>query len=178
MKPISSSDLVVRALSKRATRGTATIAGFTVLCALGRSGLVPAALKREGDGTTPIGCFPVRYVLYRPDRGRRPRTVLPLRHLRSDDGWCERPDDRHYNQLVRLPHASVTDRMWRGDHLYDVVMVIGHNDRPRLHARGSAVFIHLARPGFLPTAGCIAFNRRDLARVLARLTRRSRVVVV
>lgn len=171
-------NIVVRALSRRATCGIAMIGGLRLRCALGRSGSLAAALKREGDGTTPVGRWSVRQVLYRADRMPRPRTALPARSMRADDGWCERSGDRLYNRLVRLPHPAVTDRMWRSDHLYDVVLVIGHNDRPRLHGRGSAVFVHLARPGYAPTAGCIAFGRRDIALVLARLGRGSAVIVV
>ncbi|MEZ5730668.1 MAG: L,D-transpeptidase family protein [Hyphomicrobiaceae bacterium] len=170
--------LVVRALSRRATHGHAIIGGLTVRCALGRGGTLPAALKREGDGTTPVGRFPVRYGLWRPDRQRRPRCALALKPLGPDTGWCEKPGDPLYNRQVRLPHPSVTDRMWREDHLYDIVLVIGHNDRPRLRGRGSAIFLHLARPGYRPTAGCIAFSRRDMNLVLARLGASSEVVVI
>jgi len=172
-------DLVVRALSRRATRGIATISGLKLACALGRTGTAQAAMKREGDGKTPVGRFKVRYMLYRPDRQPRPRaSITDIRPLTPADGWCERPGDRHYNRQVRLPHPAVTDRMWREDHLYDVVVVIDHNERPRLEGRGSAVFIHLARSGYRPTAGCIAFSRRDLALVLTRLRPGSAVVVV
>jgi L,D-peptidoglycan transpeptidase YkuD (ErfK/YbiS/YcfS/YnhG family) len=135
-------------------------------------------LKREGDGGTPLGCFPVRQVLYRADRMRRPRTTLPLRAIGEYDGWCEDPADRNYNRLVRLSAASSADRLKRDDHLYDLVLVLGYNDRPRVRGRGSAIFMHLARPGFAPTAGCIALERRDLLMLLAGLRRGAGIVVM
>ena len=114
--------------------------------ALGRAGI--RALKREGDGATPLGRFPVRQVLYRADRVARPRTRLPVRAIRSDDGWCEDPADRNYNRLVKLPSRRSADRLSRSDHLYDLVLVLGYNDRPRVRGKGSAIFVHLARPGY------------------------------
>jgi L,D-peptidoglycan transpeptidase YkuD (ErfK/YbiS/YcfS/YnhG family) len=144
--------------------------------ALGRSGIL--ALKREGDGGTPLGCFPVRQVLYRADRMRRPRTKLPLRAIDARDGWSEDPADRNYNRLVKLSSDSNADRLKRDDHLYDLVLVLGYNDRPRVRGRGSAIFMHLARPGFAPTAGCIALERRDLLMLLAGLRRGAGIVVM
>jgi L,D-peptidoglycan transpeptidase YkuD (ErfK/YbiS/YcfS/YnhG family) len=143
--------------------------------ALGRTGV--SALKREGDGATPLGRFAVRQVLYRPDRMARPRTSLPVRAIRSDDGWCENPADRNYNRLVRLSPQSDADRMRREDHLYDLVIVLGYNDRPRVRGKGSAIFVHLARPDHAPTAGCIALSRHDLTMLLAELRPGSSIAV-
>jgi L,D-peptidoglycan transpeptidase YkuD (ErfK/YbiS/YcfS/YnhG family) len=143
--------------------------------ALGRTGI--RALKREGDGGTPLGRFPVRQVLYRADRQVRPRTPLPLHAIRDDDGWCEDPADRNYNRLVRLSRRSKADRLKREDQLYDLVLALGYNDRPRVKGKGSAIFVHLARPGYAPTAGCIALSRHDLRMLLAELDRGTRIVV-
>ena len=143
--------------------------------ALGRTGI--RALKREGDGGTPIGRFPVRLVLYRADRDPRPRTQLPLRAIRDHDGWCDDPADRNYNRLVRLPSRRSAEGLKRADPLYDLVLVLGYNDVPRVRGRGSAIFVHLARPGFTPTDGCIALSRRDLTMLLSRLGPRSAIVV-
>jgi L,D-peptidoglycan transpeptidase YkuD (ErfK/YbiS/YcfS/YnhG family) len=135
--------------------------------ALGRAGLV--TLKREGDGATPRGRFhPVR-LWWRADAGGRPRTRLPVRRIRRSDAWCEDPADRRYNQPVRLRDAVVGDRLWRADPLYDLVVEIDHNRRPRVKGRGSAIFIHVARPGLSPTAGCVALPAAGLRRLLMRL---------
>ncbi len=168
-RPQSAPQLVVRGLCGRAQHGILTYGGLRVPCALGRSGR--RAHKREGDGATPIGRFAVREAFYRADRLSRPRTRLPLRPLRVDDGWCDDPDDRNYNRHVRHPYGASAERLWRADGLYDLVIVIGHNDRPRVRGRGSAVFIHVAGPGLAPTAGCIALRLPDLVRLIGRLSR-------
>jgi L,D-peptidoglycan transpeptidase YkuD (ErfK/YbiS/YcfS/YnhG family) len=144
--------------------------------ALGRSGI--SALKREGDDSTPLGRFPIRLVLYRSDRVPRPRVPFPVRAIHDDDGWCEDPADRNYNRLVKLSPRSAADRLKRDDHLYDLVLVLGHNDRPRVKGKGSAIFIHLAREGFTPTAGCIAFCRRDLRALLGELRQGTEILVL
>jgi L,D-peptidoglycan transpeptidase YkuD (ErfK/YbiS/YcfS/YnhG family) len=141
--------------------------GLMFRCALGKGGV--AAAKREGDGATPVGCFAFRRVLYRPDRGGPPATGLPIAALAESDGWCDDPADPAYNQPVRLPFAPSHERLWRDDHLYDVIVVIGHNDDPPVPFLGSAVFMHLARPDWTATEGCIALSRPDLETLLARL---------
>ena len=104
-------------------------------------------------------------------------TQLPLTPIRPDDGWCEDPASRHYNRPVKVPAGSPADRLARADRLYDFIVEIDHNTRPRVTGRGSAVFIHVARPGFAPTAGCIALTTATLRRLLARLGPRTRIVV-
>ena len=146
-------------------------------CALGRSGIIQQTDKREGDGATPAGVFPLRSVLYRSDRGESSRIMLPSRALEPDDGWCEDPADPQYNRLVKLPHGTATDRLWREDHLYDVIVVIGHNDDPVRPGMGSAIFLHLARPDYSATAGCVAVSREDMARILAAVRPGSRIVI-
>lgn len=135
--------------------------------AIGRGSVRP--LKREGDGGTPLGRFPVRLVLYRADRMKRPRTSLPVRAIRANDGWCDEPNDRNYNRLVQLPTKRSAEGLMREDALYDVVLVLGYNDRPRIRGKGSAIFVHLAREEYTPTEGCVALSRRDLMTVLAEI---------
>jgi L,D-peptidoglycan transpeptidase YkuD (ErfK/YbiS/YcfS/YnhG family) len=142
---------------------------------LGLAGL--AALKREGDGATPIGRFAIRQVLYRADRHVRPTTPLPLRAIRSFDGWCEDPHDPNYNRLIKLSPRYEGDRLTREDQLYDLIIVLGYNDVPRVRGRGSAIFVHLARDGYTPTAGCIGLSRHDLSMLLAHARRGSRIII-
>lgn len=150
--------MVTRAPGAR-TRGLLHLASGVRACALGRSGIT--ALKREGDGATPLGVFPLRMLLYRADRTRWPSTVLPSHAIGPDDGWSDDPADRNYNRMIRLPSMGSAEGLKRQDHLYDLVLVMGYNDLPRVRGRGSAIFIHLARPGYLPTEGCIAVSKRD-----------------
>jgi L,D-peptidoglycan transpeptidase YkuD (ErfK/YbiS/YcfS/YnhG family) len=159
--------LLVRARPGRKTQGFLRVNALALPVALGRGGI--AANKREGDGTTPRGRFRLRCLWWRPDRGPRPRTQLPLRRIRPDDAWSEDPSDRLYNRPFRRQAGAEGDRLWREDHLYDLVIEIDHNRRPRVARRGSAVFIHIARPGFAPTAGCVALEAKTLRRLLQYL---------
>ena len=163
----------LRTLSAAANRGFLQVGQRLLPCAIGRSGV--RAVKREGDGATPRGTWPVRCVLYRPDHLRRPSVPMPVRPIRRDDGWCDASQDRNYNRAVRHPYPASAERLWRDDELYDVVLVLGYNDVPRTGGRGSAIFIHLARPDYAATAGCIALSRRDLARLLATMRPRTAV---
>lgn len=157
--------LVVRA-APGATRGTLAVGERVRPCALGRGGLVSG--KSEGDGGTPCGRFPLRRLFYRPDRETAPATSLPVLPLAQDLGWCDDPaDPANYNKLVRLPFTPSHERMWRDDGLYDLVIEVGYNDAPAVPGRGSAIFVHLARPDFRPTEGCVALSRDDLLAVLA-----------
>lgn len=138
--------------------------GAQYRCALGRGGV--RLDKQEGDGATPIGCFPLRRVLYRADRLHAPVTALPVAPIEADDGWCDDPADPAYNRPVKLPRAGRHERLWRDDHLYDVVVVLGHNDDPPVPGKGSAIFLHVAHVDYRPTEGCVALALPDLLTVL------------
>jgi L,D-peptidoglycan transpeptidase YkuD (ErfK/YbiS/YcfS/YnhG family) len=149
--------------------------GFSIPVALGRGGI--QANKREGDGASPRGRFRLVRLWWRTDRRPRPNTRLPARAIRSDDAWCEDPSDRRYNLAIKLSTSSPGDRLQRDDALYDLVIELDHNTRPRIAGRGSAVFIHVARPGLTPTAGCVALNASMLARLLPHLTTSSEIEI-
>ena len=157
-------------------RGRLVAGALVVPCALGRSG--PTRRKREGDGGTPVGRFRLIGVAFRPDRIQRPRTLLPLKAIRPDDGWCDDPRDRRYNRPIRLPDTAGHERMWRADGLYDLVVDIAWNRGPIRRGWGSAIFLHLAREGFGPTEGCVALSRPALRRLLARIGPRTRIEIV
>jgi L,D-peptidoglycan transpeptidase YkuD (ErfK/YbiS/YcfS/YnhG family) len=135
-------------------------------CALGKSGV--RADKREGDHATPLGMFAFRQVLYRPDREAPPRTALPTRAIAPNDGWCDDTGDPGYNRPVALPYPARHEAMWRVDAIYDLVLVIGHNDDPVVKGAGSAVFVHVARPDWSGTEGCVAFRVEDLRLLLSQ----------
>lgn len=153
--------------------------GRALPCAIGRGGM--KARKREGDGATPVGVFPLRQIFFRRDRSQRSGGGLPQRAIRCNDGWCDRPADRNYNRFVQHPYPASAERLWRDDGLYDLVLVVGYNDRPRVKGLGSAIFLHVAnRNGRGPleaTEGCIALEKRHVAHILARTGRRTRLIV-
>ena len=167
--------MVLRTLSATSRHGRLEFGGLIVRCAIGKGGR--RARKREGDGATPMGRWLLREVRYRADRGLPPRTGLPLRPMHSGDGWCDAARDRNYNRPVRHPYPASAEHMLRADALYDVVVVLAYNERPRIKGLGSAIFMHLARPGYEPTAGCIALRVRDLRLVLRRAWPGVRMIV-
>ncbi|MEE2760296.1 MAG: L,D-transpeptidase family protein [Pseudomonadota bacterium] len=135
-------------------------------CALGRAGITTE--KHEGDGATPAGHFPLRHLYYRADRIAALETGLPKSVITENHGWCDDPACASYNNLVRLPHAGSHEVLWRKDALYDAAVTIGHNYNPAVAGMGSAIFLHVAAPGFTPTEGCIALDAADLIAVLVR----------
>ena len=137
-------------------------------CALGKTG--QTYLKQEGDRKTPIGAWRPLVVLYRPDRLQRPRTNLPISRLHPTDGWCDDKTDRNYNRPVTRPYPASSETLWRGDELYDLIIVLDHNQIPRVKGRGSAIFMHVAKPGYPPTDGCVALQKSDLINLLPHLS--------
>ncbi|WP_415418235.1 L,D-transpeptidase family protein [Acetobacter malorum] len=140
--------------------------GHKVMSAvIGKNGLTEQ--KQEGDHATPIGIFPLRKVYYRADRLIKPKTILPVEPLSPRDGWCDDPQSPDYNRFVKLPHPARHEQLWREDHVYDLIVVMGYNDNPAISGRGSAIFMHLQRPDRTPTEGCLALSESDLRTVLA-----------
>ena len=141
-------------------------------CAVGRSGI--KADKSEGDGATPTGRFHFEGVYYRPDRLTKPVTSLPIIAIQPDDGWCDDPKDPLYNQPVKLPYPASHERLWRQDHLYDLLIVTNHNRYPAVPGKGSAIFIHVARldvhEQYTPTDGCLSLSLPDLQSILSTAT--------
>jgi L,D-peptidoglycan transpeptidase YkuD (ErfK/YbiS/YcfS/YnhG family) len=141
------------------------IRGESFRCALGERGV--RLEKEEGDRATPAGVLPLRRVFYRADRGPAPACAVPVEPIAPTDGWCDDPGHRDYNRYVRLPHDARCEELWRTDGLYDIIGVLGWNDSPVLRRRGSAIFLHVSRPDYAPTEGCVALSIADLWRVLA-----------
>lgn len=151
--------------------------GRTMRCAVGKRGALPAEQKREGDGATPIGRWPLRQLYYRADRLPPPETVLASQPLRPQDGWCDAPTDANYNRFVQHPYPASAERLWREDHVYDLIVPLGYNDDPVKLGQGSAIFLHVARPDYAPTEGCVALARQDLLFLLRTLRPNTEMVI-
>ena len=139
----------------------------TYRCAIGLSGI--SDTKKENDGTTPAGQYNIRNVLYRPDRIPQPDTFLRVQPLNTNDVWCDNPEKKEYNRKVKYSRTLTTERLWRKDNLYDLILVIGYNDDPVIAGKGSAIFMHVANPNYKPTRGCIALKLGDLYQLLKSL---------
>jgi L,D-peptidoglycan transpeptidase YkuD (ErfK/YbiS/YcfS/YnhG family) len=158
-------ELIVRANGRR--RALLECGRVACRAAMGSAGI--GIKHAEGDAITPAGVFPVRRALYRADRIARPESGLTLGAIARDDGWCDAPHDSAYNRPVKLPYCASAEALWREDHLYDLLVVLGFNDAPVVPGAGSAIFLHVARPDYAPTQGCVAVAIGDLLQVLALL---------
>lgn len=136
-------------------------------CAIGKGGMVEARQKREGDGASPIGDWEMRRIFYRADKIDPPVSKLPIIPIKENDGWCDDPNDPLYNRPVSLPYTASHEKLWREDDVYDIIVELGHNDNPPVPGLGSAIFLHIAKPNYEPTEGCIALSEEDLRTVLA-----------
>ena len=165
----------VRAAAGNRRRGWLMAGQLVIPVPLGRGGIL--ANKREGDGATPKGTYRLRRLWWRADHHPRPKTFLPIRAIKRDDAWCEDPASRHYNQPIKLGGDAGGDRLMRDDQLYDFIIEIDHNTSPRVAGRGSAVFLHLARPDFSPTAGCVSMKQSDMLQLLRRIGPETKIVI-
>ena len=167
--PVTIDRIIIRRKPGASTRGILAAGPFRMPCALGRSSTT--IVKREGDGATPVAVMAATEIWFRGGRrgDRRVRAGV--------DGWCDAPTNAAYNRHVRLPIPASAESLARDDRLYDVVVVLDWNYRRRARGRGSAIFFHVAKPGYPPTEGCIAVAPRDMAKLAPFLTRRTRFVV-
>ncbi len=149
--------------------------GKTYDCAIGKKGF--ARNKLEGDNCTPLGNFPLREILYRADKIPKLRTKLPLQPINHDYGWCDAPTDPDYNRKVKLPYSASHEKLWRDDDIYDVIVIIGYNDSPITPGKGSAIFLHVARPGYEGTEGCVALKLPDLLEVLSNADTHTKIII-
>ena len=147
--------------------GRLSFGDIDMACTIGRSGACAAEDKREGDGCTPLGTWPVRGVLLRSGKVAADGIRLPWRWVRTGDGWSDDPADPAYNRPVHLPRAHSAESLLREDDAYDVIVILGHNDAPPVPGQGSAIFFHLSEGR--PTAGCVAVEREDMLRLLPLL---------
>ena len=149
--------------------------GHRMRAALGRSGVTRN--KREGDGATPAGVFALRSLLYRADRIARPATLLDCAAISEVAGWSDDPADPAYNRPVTLPHGFGHERLWREDGVYDLIVPLGYNDAPPIAGRGSAIFLHVARPAYEATEGCVALSLADFLLMLAESGPETRIAI-
>jgi L,D-peptidoglycan transpeptidase YkuD (ErfK/YbiS/YcfS/YnhG family) len=168
--------IVVRRRPGHPCQGLLTVGSKTYLCALGRGGV--SSNKREGDGATPLGSMRLIGGYFRSDHVRLGSCALAMERIADHSGWCDDAKDANYNRPVRLPYKASHEVMKRKDGLYDVVIVLDYNLRPRQSGRGSAIFFHVAKPGLTPTEGCVALPAQTMKLLLPRLSRHTVMTVL
>ena len=154
---------------------TLTFNGKSYRCAIGKNGF--SANKKEGDNCTPIGEFALRECWYRVDKIAAPKTSLPLKGIHEDDGWCDASDAREYNKHIKLPFHASHEKLWREDDVYDLIIPLGYNDSPIIPGKGSAIFMHVAKPDYAGTEGCVALARENLLEILPHFNTQIRIEI-
>lgn len=157
-------------------RGWLCAGSLMIPCSLGRNGVT--RFKREGDGKTPLGRFAIRtgYVQRERFRALTP-TQITLRQLTGHEGWCDDVASATYNRPIRLPNPAGHEILKRSDGVYDLILVLDYNLRPRIRGRGSAIFFHLTRQRGEATAGCVAISPADMRRLLPRLSKKAALLI-
>ncbi|MDO9416594.1 MAG: L,D-transpeptidase family protein [Pararhizobium sp.] len=168
--------ITVRRAPGQKSRALVCAGGRVEQAAIGRSGIT--SRKREGDGATPLSSMALLGGYLRADRTTLPPTALPLARTRSSMLWCDAPAHARYNRPVSKPFTASHEELMRSDGLYDVCLVMDWNISARGRNRGSAIFFHLNRPGYLPTEGCIAVSLPAMKRLIRFMRAGTRVVVV
>ena len=172
--------ITVEASTTRTTYATARIWRRAAGCWVAVGGPYPARVgwnglrvnRREGDGTTPIGTFPIAPTMY--GNGPNPGVRFRYVRLRCGDWWVEDPRSPAYNTFqrfgcgVRPPFKLTTPDMSKSRRAYVHLAVIEFNMHPIVPGRGSGIFLHAQTDG--PTNGCVSLPRADLVRVLRWLS--------
>ena len=157
-------------------RGKLMLNGRQIDCFFGKGGVTPEKDKREGDHKSPLGAFPIRKVFWRADKGPRPQSPFETIAIEENFGWCDAKDDSNYNKFVLHPYPASAEKLWRNDDLYDIIVVLGHNDSPVIAGMGSAIFLHCTREGYAGSEGCLAISNSDLRELLDHSTLCTKII--
>jgi L,D-peptidoglycan transpeptidase YkuD (ErfK/YbiS/YcfS/YnhG family) len=161
-------------LIKLKNKDTLQFDNFVFKCTIGKKGI--SSKKKEGDLCTPKGTFSIKNLYYRSDRLLKPQTKIIIKKIKKNMGWCNDPKSNKYNSLVTVKEKIRYEKMYRKDHKYDIVVVIGYNLKKPIPYKGSAIFIHLTN-NYKPTAGCIALNKKDLLILLKLINKKTEIKI-
>ena len=92
--------------------------------------------------------------------------------------WCDDPNSRQYNKLVKLPSAFSYEKLYRRENIYDIILVLNYNMNPAKKNKGSAIFIHIAKKNYSATKGCIAIKRNDIKKLASIINRKTLVKIL
>ena len=152
-----------------------TYGNYKVKCAVGKRGI--NRKKKEGDLSTPKGTFQVKKVYYRHDKVKNLKTCFKKIVIRKNMGWCDDPRSNRYNKLIKYPFKYKSEKLFRADNTYDIILVLNFNMNPIKKDKGSAIFIHVAKRKFNPTKGCVAIEKKELRKLLKTLKKNSKIKI-
>ena len=149
---------------------------YKVKCVIGKRGI--SSFKKEGDLTTPRGKFQIKGLFYRKDRIKRLKTKLKKITITKNMGWCDDPESKQYNKLIKLPFSQSKEKLYRKDNIYDLILILNYNMDPVKKNKGSAIFIHVAKKKMTPTKGCLAIKKIDLLKLLKLIEKKTLVKII
>ncbi len=149
---------------------------YKVKCAIGKKGV--GVKKKEGDLITPKGEFKIIKIFYRKDRLYRIQTKLKKIEITKDLGWCNDSKSNKYNKLIKYPFKFSSEKLYRTDNIYDIILVLDFNINPTIKNKGSAIFIHVAKRNYERTEGCIAVSKRNLKKIIMNISHKTKVKVL
>ena len=143
-------------------------------CAIGKNGIKRS--KKEGDFCTPTGQFNLGPIYYRKDRINKLNTKLNIFPITKNMNWEDDPYNQNYNKLT-FNNKKSTEKLFRKDNIYDIIVVVNYNNNPIVPGKGSAIFMHVTKNNYFPTRGCIALQKKDLIFMLSKLSVNEQILI-
>ena len=153
---------------------TLCVDDFQFRCSIGKNKLKKN--KVEGDKSTPVGKFRLKYLYYRKDRIKKISTKIKKIIIKKNLGWCNDIKNTKYNRPIIINKKISHEKMFRYDGKYDLVLVLDYNMNKTIAGKGSAIFIHITN-NYSPTAGCIALSRKDLIILLKVISKNTNILI-
>jgi L,D-peptidoglycan transpeptidase YkuD (ErfK/YbiS/YcfS/YnhG family) len=148
---------------------------YKLRCSIGKRGIT--LNKKEGDLKTPKGIFKFKSIFYRKDRVGNLKTLLKKKIIKKDMGWCDDPNLKNYNKLIKFPFKGRAEKMWLKDRIYDVLIVIDYNLKPIVTNKGSAIFLHIAKKNYSTTKGCIGVRKKDIIFLAHKINNKTKIII-
>ena len=92
-------------------------------------------------------------------------------------GWCDDPNSKQYNKLVKLPSVYKYEKLYKKENIYDIILVLNYNMNPIVKNKGSAIFIHVAKKNYKKTEGCVAIEKKQLVKIAKDLKKNTKVLI-
>ena len=146
-----------------------------VKCAIGKRGI--GRKQKEGDQITPRGTFRVKNILYRKDKINYFKSVIKKTPIKKNMGWCDDPKSKDYNKLIKYPFNYKSEKLYRSNNIYDIILVLDFNMHPIKKNKGSAIFIHISNNKYNPTQGCIAIKKKELLKLIKFIDKKTKIFI-
>ena len=146
-----------------------------IKCAIGKNGI--SKNKQEGDLKTPSGIFKLKKIFYRKDRINFFKSSLKKYYIKKNIGWCDDPNSKYYNRLIKFPFKGSAEKLYRKDNIYDLIIVLNYNFDPIIKNKGSAIFLHICKKNYTPTKGCVAINKKDMINLLVNIKNNTKIII-